>query len=68
MSELTIEHVVITDKLQSSLDIGTPGKNGNIKIYFDPLNPNDTRHRIDNAVNALKYLNYKINKLTQQKE
>jgi len=67
MSEITIEHIILTDKLQSSLEIGPPGKNGNIKIYFDPLDNTDTRRRIDNAVNALKYINHKIEQLNKQK-
>jgi len=40
---------------QDSIDIGTPGKGGAIKVYGDTGDPDDYQRRIDNAVALLKY-------------
>ena len=37
------------DNQKDSVEIGTPGKGGAVKVYGDFSNPEDFMHRIDNA-------------------
>ncbi len=37
------------DAQKDSVEIGTPGKGGAVKVYGDFANPEDFMHRIDNA-------------------
>lgn len=39
---------------QSSLEIGTPGKGGNLKVYFNPKNPEEAEQLLTNAYELLK--------------
>jgi hypothetical protein len=39
-----------------SITIGTPGKGGEIKVYFDSGNLSEAQTRIDNAVTARQHL------------
>jgi hypothetical protein len=36
-------------QLTSSITIGTPGKGGKVKIYFDPSDPGEAEQRIREA-------------------
>ena len=49
------------DEKRDSLEIGTPGKGGAIKLYLDYANLEDAKKRIDNAVEARRYANEKMN-------
>jgi hypothetical protein len=54
---------IVTARTQypDSICIGTPGKGGEIKIYFDSGNLSEAQIRIDNAVAARQHL---LNRLT----
>jgi hypothetical protein len=43
-----------------SICIGTPGKGGELKIFFDSSNLTEAQQRIDNAVAARQYLLTKL--------
>ena len=43
-----------------SIEIGTPGKGGAIKVYFDSNKPKEAKARIDNALEVRNYANAKI--------
>lgn len=52
MEEQVIRH--INDRA-SSVEIGTPSKNGAVKIYFDAGNPEEARKLVDNALAIRRY-------------
>lgn len=48
------------DENPDSLNIGSASKGGAIKVYFDSLDVDDAKKRIDNAVEIRKYANVKL--------
>lgn len=55
--------VITTRQLfPDSITIGTPGKGGEIKVYFDSGNLSEAQSRIDNAVAARQHL---LNRLAE---
>ena len=54
-----IEHES-TNKTPDSLEIGTPGKGGVIKIYGDFSNPEAFRQKIEKALELRDYANSKV--------
>lgn len=40
--------------LQDSVETGTPGKNGALKIYFNASNLEDARQRVENGKKVLQ--------------
>lgn len=64
MALLTIEHKVRTEQIanRDSIEIGTPGREGVIKVYCDFDNPEETRRKIANALAARKWTNETISK------
>ena len=53
---------VVTTRTEypDSIEIGTPGRGGNIKIYFNANNLAEAQVRIDNAVSTRTYLLAKL--------
>jgi flavodoxin len=51
---LAQEHIHTTD-FPDSIDIGTPGKKGNLKVYFNASRFEEARERIRNAKKLLEY-------------
>lgn len=47
-----IKHITVqeTPVFQDSIEIGTPGKGGSVKIYFDAGRPDDAERRIRKAL------------------
>lgn len=43
-----------------SIEIGTPGRNGAIKVYGDYSNPEEFKKKIDDAIEIQKYANAQI--------
>jgi hypothetical protein len=56
MPEIIITRTLYPD----SICIGTPGKGGELKIFFDSGNLVEAQARIDNAVQARQYLLTKL--------
>ena len=52
LSEVISRHI---DESPDTLEIGTPGKGGALKIKGDFNKPKDFKMKIDNAVEARKY-------------
>ena len=49
-----IKIVLKKTEYPDSLDIGTPSKGGNIKVYFNASDKEDAEKRISNAIDLLK--------------
>jgi hypothetical protein len=47
-------HIQENPPFQSSIDIGTPGKRGNLKVYFNPLKPDESKVILTNAYALLE--------------
>ena len=58
----TVVHIHRNDTplLQDSVEIGTPGKGGAIKIYFDSSNVPDAKARVVNALEVRKFAREQI--------
>ena len=54
-----IEHES-TNKTPDSLEIGTPGRGGVIKVYGDFSNPEAFRQKIEKALELRDYANSKV--------
>jgi hypothetical protein len=58
-----IHHVMKDNPMQDTIEIGTPGKGGVLKVHFRVDDSyEDTCERIDRAVAALEYARAKVNK------
>lgn len=55
------KHETVNPSFQDSIEIGTPGKGGNLKVYFNASDIVTARERIDNAYKLLVYARGKIN-------
>ena len=55
MVEETITRVI--NESMSSLDIGTPAKGGNIKVYYNANNLEEAKKLVDNAIKLREYAN-----------
>jgi hypothetical protein len=51
---ITIKKIIESPTYQDSIEIGTPGKGGAIKVYGDFGNPEDFEKRITEAVRLRK--------------
>lgn len=51
----------VVNENPDSLEIGTAGKGGAIKVYGNFDNPESFKSKIDNAVSIREYANSKIN-------
>jgi hypothetical protein len=51
---ITIKKIIESPTYQDSIEIGTPGKGGAIKVYGDFGNPEDFEKRIAEAVRLRK--------------
>jgi hypothetical protein len=51
---ITIRKIMESPLYQDSIEIGTPGKGGAIKVYGDFGNPDDFQKRITDAVRLRK--------------
>jgi hypothetical protein len=51
---ITIRKIIESPTYQDSIEIGTPGKGGAIKIYGDFGDPDDFQRRISEAVRLRK--------------
>lgn len=60
MVEETITRVI--NESMSSIDIGTAGKGGNIKVYYNANNLEEAKRLIDNAIKLREYANEQLNK------
>ncbi len=58
-NKIIVEHREI-GKLSDSLEIGTPAKGGAIKVYCDFKNLDETKAKIDNAIQAREYAQSKL--------
>lgn len=58
-NKIIVEHREMS-KLTDSLEIGTPSKMGCIKLYTDFSDLDATKKRIDNALEARRYMQGKI--------
>lgn len=52
-----IKEINETDGRRDSLEIGTPGKQGALKIYFNSADPTGAKKLIDNALAIRQYAN-----------
>lgn len=52
--------VVHRTEYPDSIEIGTPGKGGNIKVYFDANDLTGAQKRIENAVSARQHFLQKL--------
>ena len=59
ISKNVVEHREI-GKMQDSLEVGTAGKGGSIKVYGDFNDLDAFKKKIDNAVIARSYANEKL--------
>lgn len=56
-----VDTVVVTrTEYPDSIEIGTPGKGGNIKVYFDASDLTGAQKRIENVVTARQHLLKKL--------
>jgi len=56
-TKIIVEHHTITEeRLNDSLEIGTPSKGGVIKIYGNSANKEDFKRRIDDMIELRKHL------------
>ncbi len=62
-----IEHES-TNKSPDSLEIGTPGKGGVIKIYGDFSNPEQFKAKLEQAIQLKEFANSRIYGNTSDKE
>lgn len=60
--KIIVEHYE-KEKLQDSIDIGSPSKGGNIKCYMDFKDKEESKIKIDNAIELRKYFNEKLEDL-----
>ena len=51
---------LLNDVNKDSFEIGTPAKGGHFKIYCDFTKLDETKKRIDNAVEARNYAREKV--------
>lgn len=51
--EIVVKH--ISDNYQDSLEIGTPGKGGVVKVYCDFNKPEEAKAKLINAVNVRQF-------------
>jgi hypothetical protein len=58
MPEIITSRVLYPD----SITLGTPGKGGEIKVYFDSGDLTEAQKRVDNAVQVRQHL---LNRLTE---
>jgi hypothetical protein len=65
-SKIIVEHRDV-DKFQDSLEIGTAGKGGNIKVYGDFNQPDIFRNKIDEAIKLRQYVNTKIDEENKER-
>jgi hypothetical protein len=54
MEEVIVKKIIEGPAFQDSIEIGTPGKGGAIKIYGDFSQPNEFEKRIRDAVRLRK--------------
>lgn len=52
----------------SSVEIGTPGKNGVLKVYFNPKNRKMAMNEINNALVLYQYIRDEYRKLNEVNE
>ena len=53
------------DRRKDSVDIGTPGKGGNLKVYYDASNVDEAKGLVDNAILVRQYAQEKLNSEAQ---
>lgn len=58
-TEVTITHITAS-KLIDVLEIGTPGKEGSIKVHVDADDLESSKQRIDNMIELRTYLKSKL--------
>ena len=59
INKLIVEHKE-AEKLQDSIEIGTAGKGGAIKVYGDFSKPEEFKAKIDNAIKLRIYAQQNI--------
>ncbi len=48
------------ERRKDSVDIGTPGKGGNLKVYYDASNVEEAKALVDNAIMVRQYTQDKL--------
>ncbi len=59
-------HSQETPSYQDSISIGTPGRGGELKVYFNSSDMEGAVKRIDNAIDLLKNTRKKIENISEE--
>lgn len=52
--------MIASEQQRDSIDVGTPGRKGNIKVYGDYSKPDEFKKKIDSAFEVRNYANDKL--------
>lgn len=56
---------IVIPTASSSVEIGTPGKHGVLKVYFNPKNRKQAMNEINNAIALYQYIRDEYRKLNE---